>query len=134
MGWSLKSPKISSYGHPFVLTASYRSITSSVIFTGVRCERCRRFLVRRISKQYPTWRLYQSPSMIDTTVRCLPIVLWGSSLWFTCKCLLGWRRQNFLYSATVISTSCPGPFVMDIPAPGFDRGKSFSQKISVTIR
>ena len=50
IGWSLKYPKISSSGRPLVLKVSYRSIISLVIFTGVQCERRRRFPVRRISK------------------------------------------------------------------------------------
>ena len=47
MDWLLKSPKMSSSGHPLVLTVSQNLITSSVILRGVQCERLRRFPVRR---------------------------------------------------------------------------------------
>ena len=36
-----------------------------------------------------------------------------------------------MYSNTVPRTSLSGPFVLDIPVPGFDGGKLFSQKIAV---
>ena len=35
---------------------------------------------------------------------------------------------------TVPRTCFPGPFLVDIPAPGFDGGKSFSQNIAVATR
>ena len=50
MGLSLKSPKIRSYGQPLVLNVSYHSMTSSVMLTGVQCERRRSFPVSRLLK------------------------------------------------------------------------------------
>ena len=50
MGWSLKSPNVSSFGHPLVLKLSLSTITSSFILAGLQCEIQSRFYVIRVSK------------------------------------------------------------------------------------
>ena len=119
MDFSLKLPKVSSFGYPLLLKLLYHSISSSVILTGVQCERRRSFTI---------CRLFKNPWYY---IGCLEWLIWLFNIYGLCS------EVHLIHVPEHISlaggrkpSSFPGPLLLDSAAPDLYRVQAFIKKRS----